>query len=453
MASSVDDLLCVLPGIVPAALEGRVVRTMGLAAAVADFPAPVGAVVEIERLAAPAVRGEVIGFRDDATLVYLTGDAAGIRRGDRVRLTRTACTLQMGPELLGRVVNSEGAFIDGKPRAALPCRTTFDPVAISATERPRIDTALSTGIRAIDALLTCGKGQRIGLFAGAGIGKSMALGMITRLTQADVNVVALVGERGREVNEFIERELGAALDKSVVVVATSDEPAIARVRAAHAAATIAEFFRDQGNDVLLVMDSLTRWALAQREIGLAAGEAAGVRGYPPSVYSALPRLLERCGRTQRGSITAFYSVLAEGDDPNEPISDAVRGLLDGHVWLSRKLAARGHYPAIDVLDSVSRLMTDVADREHRAAAETVRSVLAAYREHEDLVSVGAYRRGTMPLVDVALEMRDEIDAFLRQRLDEPSSLAETRQQLMALAEWMRAHLNGGSREPGAAGVQ
>jgi flagellum-specific ATP synthase len=302
-----------------------------------------------------------------------------------------------------------------------------------AFERPRIDTPLSTGIRAIDGLLTCGKGQRMGIFAGSGVGKSVTLGMMSRYTSADVNVIALIGERGREVNEFIERDLGKdGLAKSVVVVATSDEPALIRVRAAFAATAVAEYFRDHGRDVLLVMDSLTRFALAQREIGLAAGEPPTTRGFPPSVFAMLPRLVERAGRTRSGSITAFYSVLVEGDDPQEPIGDTVRGLLDGHTWLSRKLAARGHYPAIDSLASISRLMTEVASPEHREAATLVRELLAAHREHEDLISIGAYRRGSNRAVDLAMELWDPIQQFLRQATHESCSVTRAAELLAHL---------------------
>jgi FliI/YscN family ATPase len=272
----------------------------------------------------------------------------------------------------------------------------------------------------------------MGIFSGSGVGKSITLGMMARYTAADVNVVALVGERGREVNEFIHRDLGPALAKSVVIVATSDEPALVRVQAAFTATAVAEYFRDLGQDVLLVMDSLTRLALAQREIGLAAGEPPTTRGFPPSVFAMLPKLLERAGRAQRGSITGFYSVLVEGDDPNEPIADAVRGFLDGHTWLSRKLAARGHYPAIDALDSVSRLMIDVTDEEHREAARGLRELLAAYRECEDLILVGAYRRGTNPTVDRAIDLRGQIEAYLRQRVDEGANVAAARDELVRL---------------------
>ncbi len=418
----------------PTAIRGSIVRTVGSTASVADFPAPVGALVEIERQGSEPALAEVIGFRDQLTLVYLLHSVNGLRHGNRVRLVRTSRWIRVGDELLGRVINAQAEPIDGRPRPVLHERVPLDRAPLSAIERPRIDTPLSTGIRAIDGLLSCGKGQRIGIFAGSGVGKSVTLGMMSRYTTADVNVVALIGERGREVNEFIQRDLGPALDKTVVVVATSDEPALARVQAAFTATAVAEYFRDLGRDVLLVMDSLTRLALAQREIGLAAGEPPTTRGFPPSVFSQLPRLLERAGCSPRGSITGFYSVLVEGDDPNEPISDTVRGLLDGHIWLARKLAARGHYPAIDVLESVSRLMTEVADDEHRAAAQRVRELLSVYREHEDLISIGAYRRGANPSVDLAIEQLGPINDFLRQRVDERSSVAEAREQLMGLCQ-------------------
>jgi len=423
-----------LSSLMPSALCGSVAGSVGLTASVANFPAPVGALVEIDRSCGTPLAGEVIGFRDDMTLVSLLDDAGGMRRGSRVRLSRTSRSIRVGHELLGRVINGFGDVVDGGPRPVLAERAPLDRPALPAVARPRISEPLSTGVRAIDALLTCGKGQRMGVFAGSGVGKSVTLGMMSRYTAADVIVVALIGERGREVNEFIERDLGPALAKSVVVVATSDEPAPLRVRAAFAATAVAEYFRDAGNDVLLVMDSVTRLALAQREIGLAAGEPPTTRGFPPSVFAMLPKLLERAGRTEQGSITGFYAVLVEGDDPQEPIADLVRGLLDGHTWLSRKLAARGHYPAIDVLESISRLMLEVADRQQVTAAQAVRGLLAAYREHEDLIAIGAYRRGSVNGVDRAIAMRDALDQFLRQPIDEPSTLEQARHALLALAE-------------------
>ena len=289
----------------------------------------------------------------------------------------------------------------------------------------------------------------MGIFSGSGVGKSVLLGMMARYTAAEVIVIALIGERGREVNEFIERDLGpAGLAKSVVVVATSNEPAVVRTQAASTATAVAEYFRDQGKDVLLLMDSLTRFALAQREIGLAAGEPPATRGFTPSVFALLPKLVERAGRTPQGSITAFYAVLVEADDPNEPISDAVRGLLDGHTWLSRKLSSRGHYPAIDVLESISRLMPEVADDEHRQATYAIRDLLGAYRDHEDLISIGAYHRGSNKTVDAAIDLREEIDRYLRQPVEQPSTLAEAREGLVRLCqrtkELMRQTIAGGN---------
>jgi FliI/YscN family ATPase len=424
-----------LEAIVPTRIEGRIVRVVGMTAAAADFPAPVGAVVEVESQTGEALEAEVIGFRDELTLLYLLSMASGVRHGNRVRLKRTARWLRVGSAMLGRVVDAHGQSIDGQPAPSLAERVALYRKPIAAVERPRINETLSTGVRAIDGLLTCGKGQRMGIFAGSGVGKSVTLGMMSRYTAADVNVIALIGERGREVNEFIERDLGPeGLARSVVVVATSDEPALSRVHAAFTATSIAEYFRDRGQDVLLIMDSLTRLALAQREIGLSAGEPPTTRGFPPSVFAMMPRLLERAGRTPQGSITGFYSVLVEGDDPNEPIADTVRGLLDGHTWLSRKLAAKSHYPAIDVLDSISRLMTEITPEEHRSGAQVVRELLSAYRDHEDLISIGAYRRGSNRLVDLAIDMQAELSGILRQRIDERSSVAQAAEALNLLRQ-------------------
>jgi flagellum-specific ATP synthase len=427
------DPMAQLDHIMPAAITGRVVRTVGMTAAAAGLPAPVGAVVQIERQGAAPILGEVIGFHENLTLVYPLSGISGVCRGNRVRLVRTCRRLAVGDELLGRVIDAQGQPIDRGPLPVLPARTPLDRPPPAATSRPRIDTPISTGIRAIDGLLTCGQGQRMGIFSGSGVGKSVSLGMMARYTSADVIVIALIGERGREVNEFIERDLGpAGLAKSVVVVATSDQPALLRVQSGFTATCVAEHFRDQGRRVLLLVDSVTRFAMAQREIGLAAGEPPTTRGYPPSVFALLPRLVERAGRTQHGSITAFYAVLVEGDDLNEPVGDAVRGLLDGHTVLSRRLAGKGHYPAIDVLESISRLMPEITDQQQRHATTVVRQLLAALRDNEDLVSVGAYRPGSNPTLDLALAMQHDIDLFLQQSTSESSTTETARQQLLEL---------------------
>jgi len=428
LADQLDDIL-------PAALEGRIVRTIGMTAAAAGFPAPVGALVEIQRHAGAPLEAEVIGFRDDLTLLFPFDELGGIRQGDRVRLKRTKNRLRVGEQLLGRVIDARGVAIDGRPQPMLSDRAPLDRRPPNPVDRPRIDTPISTGVRVIDGLLTCGQGQRMGIFAGSGVGKSVTLGMMAKYTSADVNVIALIGERGRELNEFLERDLGPeGRARSVVVAATSDEPALLRVRAAFAATAVAEWFRDRGKNVLLIMDSLTRFALAQREIGLAAGEPPTTRGFPPSVFAMLPKLVERAGRTKQGSITAFYSVLVEGDDENEPIADCVRGLIDGHTWLSRKIAARNHYPAVDVLPSLSRLMSEVATPEHRDAAGIVRELLSSYRDNEDLISIGAYRKGSNRTIDLAIEMQDTINTFLRQDIQESCTVEEAQRLLIQIKQ-------------------
>lgn len=415
-------------------LSGTVAETIGMTVSVADFPAPVGAVVRIERDGDAACDGEVVGFRDGHTLVYLLSATTGVRRGNRVRLMRTNRSLKVGTALLGRVIDAQGRCIDGRPQPPSSERVRIDRMPPAPTERPRIRQPLSTGVHAIDALLTCGRGQRLGIFSGSGVGKSVLLGMMSRYTNADVIVTGLVGERGREVNDFLERDLGTeGLARSVVVVATSNESALTRVQAASTATAVAEYFRDQGKQVLLLMDSVTRFAMAQREIGLAAGEPPATRGYPPSMFALLPRLVERAGQSALGSITAFYTVLVEGDDENEPVADTMRGLLDGHVWLSRKLAGRGHFPAIDVMSSVSRVMKDIISPQHQAAALTIRQLMAAYAEHEDLLSIGAYRRGSNRSVDVAVEMREAIDALLRQSVDTSTPYEQVVEHLTTLA--------------------
>src|SRR5579872_3171661 len=421
--------------ILPVALTGSVSKIVGLTVSVAGFPAPLGAQCALARENGSPIRGEVIGFRDDETLLLPYGDLTGIRRGNKVSLVQSAPGIRVGERLMGRVLDGCGRFIDNLPAPDLPHRVGLNSHPTSPLSRPRIDTPLATGIRVIDALLTCGKGQRLGIFAGSGVGKSVLLGQMARSSAADVNVVVLVGERGREVREFLEKDLGpVGLSRSIVVVATSDEPALVRLQSAFVGTAIAEYFRDSGRNVLLMMDSVTRFALAQREIGLAAGEPPATRGYPPSVFALLPRLLERSGKTDRGSITGFYTVLVEADDANEPISDTVRGILDGHIMLSRKLAQQAHWPAIDVLSSISRSMPDVASAEHLRASQSLKQLLAAYQENQDLISIGAYQAGSNPLVDAALKLRDESLKFLQQGMGERATFDAAVAGLVRLAQ-------------------
>jgi FliI/YscN family ATPase len=412
--------------IMPVRLVGTVVQTHGMTIAASGFPAPVGAVAEIERAGAEPLTAEIIGFRDSLTLLYPYNDIVGVRRGNKIRLIKTLPWIRVGNNLLGRVLNAEGVPVDDLPLPTLEDRILFDNKPPQATSRPRINEILSTGIRAIDGMFTCGRGQRLGIFAGSGVGKSVTLGMIAKYTDADIIVIGLIGERGRELNDFIERDLGLeGLHKSVVVVATSDEPALMRVRAPMTAMSIAEYFRDQGKNVLVMMDSLTRFAMAQREIGLAAGEPPTTKGYPPSVYAMLPKLIERAGRSPNGTITAFFTVLVEGDDQNDPIGDTVRGLLDGHIWLSRKLSTRGHYPAIDPIESISRLMPDICDPEHLKAARIMRKTLGIYADNEDAISIGAYRKGSNQDIDNAITMKPKIDEFLQQNINDNAQLNDT----------------------------
>lgn len=433
-----DDIL---NRITPAGLTGSVADTIGPVVAVADFPAPLGGVASIERAGRHPLQAEVVGFRQQKTILFPFAPTAGVRQGAKVRLLQTAPVLRVGDQLLGRIVDAHGRAVDGRPRPMLVDRVSLQREVPRAVDRPRIDRPLETGVRVIDGLLRCGLGQRLGIFAGAGVGKSILLGMLSRYSQADVNVIALVGERGRELNDFVERDLGTeGLTRSVVVVATSDEPAVLRLQAAYTATTIAEYFRDQGKNVLLMIDSITRFATALRETGLAAGEPPATRGYPPSMFATLPKLVERAGRTAKGSITAFYSVLVEGDDANEPVADTIRGLLDGHVWLSRRLATRGHFPAVDVLESISRLMNDLTSPTEREAAQVVRSLLATYREHEDLIAVGAYRKGSNRRVDVAIDFREAIEVFLRQDVSERAPLRDTCERLLQLGQQCAARL-------------
>jgi flagellum-specific ATP synthase len=405
--------------------RGRVSDIIGLIIEATGLEAQVGEVCEVQagRFADP-VKAEVVGFRAKRTLLMPLGEMTGIGPGNVVTATGHQLRTPVGPGLLGRVLDGLGAPIDGLgPVDAAAMHSVQAPPPDPLT-RPRITERLGLGVRSLDALVPCGRGQRLGIFAGSGVGKSSLLGMIARAADASdaaagrVNVICLVGERGREVREFVERDLGDALPNSVVVVSTSDQPALVRIKAALTATTIAEWFRDQGCDVMLMMDSVTRFAMAQREVGLAIGEPPATRGYTPSVFALLPKLLERSGTSDRGSITALYTVLVDGDDMNEPIADAVRSILDGHIVLTRELAHSGHYPAVDVLQSVSRLVSEVTADQVRLAGMELRQLLAAYRDKADLIAIGAYERGTDPLVDRAVDLKPEIDAFLRQGLDE-----------------------------------
>ena len=382
---------------------------------------------------AEEVMAEVVGFDANHVILLPLSEVHGIKAGIRIHFIPGTFTVAVGPQLQGRILDGLGRIMDDKPQPDnlqqySIYRSPPDPLA-----RQRVVEPLEVGVRAIDGLLTCGRGQRLGIFAGSGVGKSTLLGMIARNSSAYVNVIGLIGERGREVRDFIEDDLGAqGLKNSVVIAATSDQPPLVRIKSAHVATTVAEYFRDQGKDVMLIMDSLTRFAMAQREVGLAAGEPPATRGYPPSVFSMLPQLLERSGNSDAGTMTAFYSVLVEGDDMDEPITDAVRGILDGHIHLSRDLADENHYPAIDILGSVSRLMPDVVSDQHREAAVEFKRLLAAYEEARDLINIGAYQEGSDPKVDRALQLLAEMDGFLQQDVTEQSTLPEAKQQLIKL---------------------
>lgn len=381
------------------------------------------------------IPAEVVGFRQNRVLLMPIAEMQGIGPGCDVVSAQQTMKVTVGMQLLGRILDGLGNPIDG--RGPLNSSTSYPLQAMppSPLSRRRINERLSVGVRAIDSLLTMGKGQRVGIMAGSGVGKSTLLGMIARNTEADISVIALVGERGREVREFIERDLGEeGLKRSVVVVATSDQPALVRLKGALTATSIAEYFRDQGLNVLLMMDSVTRFAMAQREVGLTVGEPPATRGYTPSVFAMLPKLLERSGTGEKGSITGIYTVLVDGDDMNEPIADAVRGILDGHIVLSRDLAAQNHYPAIDVLASVSRVMLEIVDQEHWQAAQRLRTILATYREAEDLINIGAYVRGSNPQIDCAIELIQPAKAFLQQQVYEASSLRDTVMHLMQLTQ-------------------
>jgi len=378
---------------------------------------------------------EVVGFKEGKVLSIALGEVHAISPACEIVSTGRSFSVSVGEELLGRVIDGMGNPIDGKGPLNLSERRSIYRDPPNPLQRDRIVQPLQTGVRAIDGLLTIGRGQRAGIFAGSGVGKSVLLGMMARNTDADVNVITLLGERGREVREFIEKDLGEeGLKRSVVIVATSDKSALIRMKSAYIGTTIAEYFRDKGKDVLLMMDSVTRFAMAQREIGLTVGEPPTTKGYTPSVFALLPKLLERAGTTNKGSITGFYTVLVDGDDMNEPIADAVRSILDGHIVLSRKLANKGQYPAIDSLQSVSRVMPDVVTESHRGRAILFNEILATYSEAEDLINIGAYVKGSNPQIDHALQNISNLRAFLKQGMKEKSEFSETMARLNAMIE-------------------
>jgi FliI/YscN family ATPase len=414
---------------------GRVTRMTGLLVESEGPPAAVGDFCEIQTRAGRPVRVQTIGFRDGRVLSMPLEEVDGLEAGDTIVTRREAARAHVGEALLGRVIDGFGQPLDGRP---LPVMNEFRSLYAAPPgplEREHIDEPMVTGVRAIDALLTCGKGQRVGIFGGSGVGKSTLLGAMARHNSADVNVIALIGERNREVRGFLEHELGGeGLKRSVVICATSDRPAPLRIRASFLALAVSEYFRDRGAGVMLIMDSVTRLAMAQREIGLAAGEPPSQKGYTPSVFNLLPKIFERAGRFRRGSITGLFTVLVEGDDFNEPIADAVRGILDGHIILSRALGAAGHYPAIDILQSVSRLASAISTPEQKMAAMKLRQALAAYERAEDLINLGAYVSGSNPQLDGAIQLRPQLLEFLRQAPDEHTPLEETLRRMSELAK-------------------
>jgi flagellum-specific ATP synthase len=419
----------------PIKVHGRITRVVGLVMEGLGPGASVGEFCHVmPRDGGTPVQCEVVGFSDDKILLMPLGEVRGIGPGSKIVAKRNSAEVPVGMRLLGRAIDGLGNPIDGMGPLEHEAHYPLYREPLNPLLRTRITEPLNVGIKAINGLLTVGKGQRIGIFAGSGVGKSVLMGMMARYTTAEVNVIALVGERGREVKEFIEKDLGPeGLKRSVVVVATSDQPPLVRMRASLMATAIAEYFRDKGLDVLFMMDSISRFAMAQREVGLAVGEPPATKGYPPSVFAFLPRILERAGTSNTGgSITGFYTILAEGDDINDPVADAARATLDGHIILSRDIASMGHYPAIDVLSSVSRVMMDVVRPEHMKQAMKIKSVLATYRKAYDLVSIGAYKHGSDPRVDHALKVIDRINGFLRQDIGESMDFDDCIQRLFSI---------------------
>ncbi|NEN85178.1 flagellar protein export ATPase FliI [Paenibacillus elgii] len=416
----------------PVRVNGKVTQVIGLTVESEGPDASIGDVCYIYPLKSnQPLKAEVVGFKNNKVILMPLGELHAIGPGCDVVGTGKPLTVQVGHELLGKVLDGLGQPLDG---TFLPSRMTqysTNNIPNNPLKRPRVLEPISVGVRCIDGLLTIGKGQRVGIFAGSGVGKSTLMGMVARNTSADVNVIALIGERGREVLDFIERDLGPeGLARSVVIVATSDQPALIRIKGALIATTIAEFFRDRGMNVMMMMDSVTRFAMAQREVGLAVGEPPATRGYTPSVFATLPKLLERSGTGPKGSITAFYTVLVDGDDMNEPIADAVRGILDGHIVLNRNIANRGHYPAIDVLASVSRVMKEIVPNEQQLAAENMKRLLSVYKDSEDLINIGAYQRGSNSEIDQSLDSIQAIWDYTRQRVTEKLTYAEAQERLI-----------------------
>ncbi len=410
---------------------GRVDKVVGLTIESVGPNAPLGELCEMNSNHGK-VLAEIVGFKENKVILMPLSDTEGLSIGSPIRATGERLSVPVGNDVLGRIIDGLGKPLDGKP-LAVKKKYPLNASPPNPIVRNMIDTPLPVGVRAIDAFLTIGKGQRIGIFSGSGVGKSTLMGMIARNAKSDVNVICLVGERGREVREFIERDLGRGIERSVVVVATSDKPALVRVKAIFTATAVAEYFRDQGKDVLLMVDSLTRFALAQREVGLAIGEPPATRGYTPSVFALFPKILERAGNSDKGSITGIYTVLVEGDDINEPVSDTARGILDGHIVLSRELANANHYPAIDILKSVSRVMPSVVNREIVKSAMELRELMSTYNSVKDMISVGAYKKGTDPKIDKAIEFHDDIEEFLRQAVNEPAPFEETLETLKEMA--------------------
>lgn len=415
---------------------GKVVNVVGLTIESNGPEARLGDICYIypDINAKSGIMAEVVGFKNEKVILMPYEAVDGIGSGSLVENSKEPLTVQVSPQVLGRTLDGLGRAADGLDRI-YGTKYTVEAPPPDPLSRVIIHEVLPLGVKAVDGLITVGKGQRIGIFAGSGVGKSTLMGMFARNTKADINVIALIGERGREVREFIERDLGPeGMARSVVVVATSDKPALERKKAAQTATAIAEYFRDQGKDVLLMMDSLTRFSMAQREIGLASGEPPVSRGYPPSVYSEMPKLLERAGNGEKGSITGLYTVLVDGDDFNEPITDTARSILDGHIMLSRKLGHKNHYPAIDILQSISRCMSSIADKSHKKAAGKLKNVLATYNEAEDLINIGAYKRGSNPDIDYAMEKISKVNEFLLQDVDEKFTFEQSVEMLQGLFE-------------------